>query len=94
MSRSGSESSPQRRSTQPLSASTKEKLANFCHVPAENCLGVHDVSNIYRVPLLLQHQGAAHNLLARLALVPKPNAKLLSHWTSLAEVRRPARSVD
>ena len=47
---------------------------------------MHDVSNIYRVPLLLQHQGATHNLLARLALVAKPNAKLLSDWTSLAEL--------
>ena len=46
------------RSTQPLSSSTKGKLANFCHVPAEHCVGVHDVSNIYRVPLLLHHQGA------------------------------------
>ncbi|KAL3919818.1 MAG: hypothetical protein SGPRY_005491, partial [Prymnesium sp.] len=67
---------------------TKEKLANFTHVPAENCLGVHDVSNIYRVPLLLQHQGAAQNLLARLALISRPNAKLLSEWTSLAELVR------
>jgi len=71
---------------QPLSSSTKEKLANFTHVPAENCLGVHDVSNIYRVPLLLQHQGATQNLLARLALVARPNHKLLSDWTSLAEL--------
>lgn len=73
---------------QPLSSATKEKLANFTHVPAENCLGVHDVSNIYRVPLLLQHQGAAQNLLARLALISRPNAKLLSEWTSLAELVR------
>lgn len=66
---------PCRNSAQPLSATTKEKLANFTHVPPENCLGVHDVSNIYRVPLLLQHQGAADNLLARLNLVrysPRP----------------------
>ena len=27
------------RSTQPLAASTKNKLALFCHVPSEHCLG-------------------------------------------------------
>merc|ERR1719223_2063441 len=35
------------RSGKPLGSSTKQKLANFCHVPAEQCIGVHDVSNIY-----------------------------------------------
>jgi hypothetical protein len=44
------------RSTQPLSMGTKNKLALFCHVPAAHCLGVHDLSNIYRVPLLLHAQ--------------------------------------
>jgi len=43
-------------SGKPLAAATKHKLALFCHVPPEHCLGVHDVSNIYRVPLLLNHQ--------------------------------------
>ena len=61
------------RSGKPLGSSTKQKLANFCHVPAEQCIGVHDVSNIYRVPLLLHHQGVTDNLLRRLNLVPKPN---------------------
>ena len=35
-------------------------------MPAEQCIGVHDVSNIYRVPLLLHHQGVTDNLLRRL----------------------------
>ena len=35
---------------------TKNKLALFCHVPAAHCLGVHDLSNIYRVPMLLHAQ--------------------------------------
>ena len=45
------------RSGQPLAAATKRKLALFCHVPPEHCIGCHDVSNIYRVPLLFEHQG-------------------------------------
>jgi len=74
------------RSGKPLGASTKQKLANFCHVPAEQCIGVHDVSNIYRVPLLLHHQGVTDNLLRRLNLVPKPNKAFFNDWMSLAEL--------
>jgi len=78
------------RSGQPLSASTKRKLALFCHVPPNQCLGVHDVSNIYRVPLLLHHQGLVHGLLERLDLSQR-GAELLDHgalsdWISLAEL--------
>lgn len=40
----------------PLSHDTQEKLALFCQVPAENVVGVHNVSNIYMVPLLMQDQ--------------------------------------
>uniref|UniRef100_A0A803LF84 CTP synthase n=1 Tax=Chenopodium quinoa TaxID=63459 RepID=A0A803LF84_CHEQI len=39
---------------QPLLENTKEKLSQFCHVPAENILNVHDVPNIWHVPLLLR----------------------------------------
>jgi len=74
------------RSGKPLGVSTKQKLANFCHVPAEQCIGVHDVSNIYRVPLLLHHQGVTDNLLRRLHLVPKPNKAFFNEWISLAEL--------
>jgi len=77
------------RSTKPLASSTKHKLALFCHVPPENCIGVHDVSNIYRVPLLLNFQGVTHRLLTRLSL-PHPKERIetgaLSHWISLAEL--------
>mmetsp|Transcript_24339 Transcript_24339/g.53153 ORF Transcript_24339/g.53153 Transcript_24339/m.53153 type:complete len:702 (-) Transcript_24339:362-2467(-) len=77
------------RSGQPLASSTKHKLALFCHVPPEHCLGVHDVSNIYRVPLLLNHQGVTERLLDRLNLaLPKERIEVsaLSDWISLAEL--------
>ena len=54
------------RSTQPLSKSVKQKLANFCHVPADHCIGVHDLSNIYRVPLLLHSQELTRKVAERL----------------------------
>jgi CTP synthase len=74
------------RSTQPLSMGTKNKLALFCHVPAAHCLGVHDLSNIYRVPMLLHAQGVTGNMLSRLGLIEKPNAKMWTEWRSLAEL--------
>mmetsp|Transcript_6422 Transcript_6422/g.10860 ORF Transcript_6422/g.10860 Transcript_6422/m.10860 type:complete len:683 (-) Transcript_6422:335-2383(-) len=77
------------RSTKPLASSTKHKLALFCHVPPDHCIGVHDVSNIYRVPLLLHHQGVTQRLLERLNLGgpdDKLEKSLLSEWISLAEL--------
>lgn len=37
------------RSTLPLTTDTKRKISLFTHVRPENVVGVHDVSNIYRV---------------------------------------------
>ena len=45
------------RSSTPLQPSAREKISNFCHVPPEQVYGVHDVSSIYRVPLLLDEEG-------------------------------------
>jgi len=44
------------RSTGELEKSTSEKLALFCHVPTSHIINVHDVSNIWHVPLLLLRQ--------------------------------------
>ena len=37
-------------------------------MPVENVLGVHDVSNIYHVPLVLRQQHAAESILKILKL--------------------------
>lgn len=44
------------RSKTPLGADGRHKIAQFCHVDTECVFSVHDVSNIYRVPLLLDEQ--------------------------------------
>lgn len=44
------------RSERELEASVKAKVSNFCHVPPDQVLSVHDCSSIYRVPLLLERQ--------------------------------------
>eukprot|EP00002_Diphylleia_rotans_P023748 TRINITY_DN4673_c0_g1_i1.p1 TRINITY_DN4673_c0_g1~~TRINITY_DN4673_c0_g1_i1.p1 ORF type:complete len:586 (-),score=130.99 TRINITY_DN4673_c0_g1_i1:321-2078(-) len=75
------------RSGQPLEPATKEKLSLFCHVPTQNVIGVHDVSNIYRVPLLLKEQNVADIILGHLRLLeqkPQTPHPLLSEWMLLA----------
>ncbi|KAN0025524.1 hypothetical protein ACTFIU_001801 [Dictyostelium citrinum] len=58
------------RSTQPLTEETKKKISLFCHVAPDNVIGVHDVSNIYRVPILLNQQNLPNLVLRRLQLTP------------------------
>lgn len=74
------------RSSQPLEDSTKAKLALFCHVPEEHCIGVHDVSNIYHVPLLLERQNVVDNIFERLHLTKQPDQDLTIQWRALAEL--------
>lgn len=47
------------RSTTALEQNVKEKLSQFCHVPAENIITLYDVSNIWHVPLLLRRCSGA-----------------------------------
>jgi CTP synthase len=42
--------------------------ALFCQVPPQNVLTMHDVSNIWRVPLLMQSQDAHSTILSVLGL--------------------------
>ena len=72
------------RSTQVLSSSVKEKISSFCHVQPENVISVHDVSNIYRVPLILHPQGLTDLLINRLQLT-SPHEIDLKAWNKLAQ---------
>ncbi|KAG6914365.1 CTP synthase ura7 [Tephrocybe rancida] len=53
---------------QPLQPATKAKISMFCHVTSEQVFGVHDVSSVYHVPLLLKSQGILEYLRKRLQL--------------------------
>jgi len=63
----------------------------FCHVSSEQVFGVHDVSSVYHVPLLLQSQGIVEYLRKRLNLdglnitqEMQENGKLLANrWKDL-----------
>ena len=56
------------RSEAPLESALRDQLALFCQVPASHVLTMHDVKNIWRVPLLLQSQGAHEAICACLGL--------------------------
>ncbi|XP_024389982.1 uncharacterized protein [Physcomitrium patens] len=72
------------RSAQPLEQVTKEKLSQFCHVPAENIINIYDVSNIWHIPLLLRDQQGHLAVLNKLQLSSAPPPALDS-WAARAE---------
>ncbi|CAM9715714.1 unnamed protein product, partial [Chrysoparadoxa australica] len=82
----------------PLEDSVRSKLAMFCQVPPARIISVHDVSNIYRVPLLLIDQHFPALLAQRLRLGSrhtfseveksvrvKLNRELARQWSELAD---------
>ncbi|OAY61899.1 CTP synthase isoform X2 [Manihot esculenta] len=73
------------RSAQPLLENTKEKVSQFCHVPAANILSIHDVPNIWHIPLLLRNQNAHHAILKQLNLLGIATPPDLEDWTKMAE---------
>ncbi|KAI3829557.1 hypothetical protein L1987_03683 [Smallanthus sonchifolius] len=73
------------RSAQPLLENTKLKLSQFCHVPGANILNIHDVPNIWHVPLLLRNQNAHEAILKQLALLHVARPPNLQEWTTRAE---------
>jgi CTP synthase len=74
------------RSTTELDENVKEKLSRFCHVPAVNIITLYDVSNIWRVPLLLKDQKAHEAILKVLNLSGAARKPELAEWTSRAQL--------
>mmetsp|Transcript_90 Transcript_90/g.209 ORF Transcript_90/g.209 Transcript_90/m.209 type:complete len:639 (-) Transcript_90:82-1998(-) len=50
------------RSEQPLEEEARRRLSMLCQVRTEHIVSLHDVSNIYRVPLLLAEQEVGANI--------------------------------
>ena len=67
------------RAEAPLEQETREKLAAFCHVEPSAVMSAHDVSNIYRVPLLLRDQGICDALKIDCGITD-----LMSRWEDMA----------
>jgi len=54
------------RSEKPVEAAVRHKLSLFCQVPPDCVVSLHDVSNLYRVPLLLAEQDVGRVICERL----------------------------
>ncbi|XP_055368681.1 CTP synthase 1 isoform X2 [Betta splendens] len=69
-----------------LENSVKEKISMFCHVEPEQVICVHDVSSIYRVPLLLEDQGVVSYLSKRLNMpIETRPRKMLTKWKEMSD---------
>ncbi|KAM9320154.1 CTP synthase 1 [Gastrophryne carolinensis] len=74
------------RCTTPLDTSVKEKISMFCHVEPQQVICVHDVSSIYRVPLLLEEQGVVEYFRQRLDLpIGRQPRRMLMKWKEMAD---------
>lgn len=74
------------RCSTPLDNSVKEKISMFCHVEPEQVICVHDVSSIYRVPLLLEDQGVMGYFCRRLNLpIENRPRKMLAKWKEMSD---------
>jgi len=68
-----------------LEDSTKRKISQFCSVPADQVISVHDVGSIYRVPLILHEQKVTKFIRERLQLPKYVGSKnTLKKWRALA----------
>ena len=74
---------------------TRQKISNFCHVQADHVLSVHDVTNVYQVPLLLQQQNLHSMVFKHLKIEPKSGpdlgdwalmANAMAHWEDTVQI--------
>ncbi|XP_055818463.1 uncharacterized protein LOC129887407 isoform X1 [Solanum dulcamara] len=72
------------RSTTELDENVEEKISQFCHVPLDNIITLYDVSNVWRIPLLLRDQKAHETILKVLNLKVVAQEPALGEWTSRA----------
>ena len=71
------------RCTEPLTRSTKEKISLFCNVPVKAVFSAHDVSTVYRVPLLLHSQGMTEFVMERMKMEKRTTD--VSRWEEMVD---------
>ena len=81
------------RSDRPLPPGLKEKMSEFCDVPSECVITCEDARSIYEVPLNLEREGMAHQVLDLLQL--EQRVPDLTQWATLVDrLYRPKRRVE
>lgn len=71
------------RSARPLDLHIKEKISEFCDVPVERVITTQDVSSIYEVPLIVEQEGLAHQVLDLFSLDQREPD--LTHWQAIVD---------
>ncbi|MEO1094440.1 MAG: CTP synthase [Cyanobacteria bacterium J06638_28] len=71
------------RSEKPLPRYIKEKISEFCDVPADCVITTQDASSIYEVPLIVEREGLAHQVLDILGLEQREPD--LTHWQAIVD---------
>ncbi|GBE60639.1 CTP synthase [Babesia ovata] len=71
-----------------LTSAIKEKIAFFTQVKPDNVISVHNSSDVYNVPLILESQQVAQKIIKLLEITPKTDLPLpklysLESWRSL-----------
>lgn len=79
------------RSEHSLSKEIKEKLSLFCNVKLENIIENTDMPSLYEIPLALENEGLAEQVIKRLRLTC--NEKDLSDWQEMVKKSRIKNSV-
>ncbi len=71
------------RGKEPLTSSARRKIAMFSSVPENALISIHDVSNIYRVPLMMMEQNLSSMLAHRLRIKPFYKKNVSSNYATL-----------
>ncbi len=74
----------------PVDQGTKNKLSSFCHVPVSHVIGVHDVPDLYSVPVVLAEQAVDRLILERLGRKYDAAASAIGfrYWREMEERSR------
>ncbi len=71
------------RCDRPLQPGLKEKVSDFCDVPEEAVITAQDASTIYEVPLIVEQEGLAHQVLNLLNLEQRePDLASWEDWVN------------
>ena len=83
------------RSTLPLDAKRKEKLAIWCNVSEENVISAPDIESIYDVPLNFERDKVGETILRNLGLTVKKRGDVLKDWKKFAaKVKNGVRTIS
>jgi len=80
------------RSEKPLVDRTREKLSRFCGVDKDHIISGYDVKHIYEIPLVLEKQNVAENVIRELNL--SPGKKDMKEWKKFVEnLKKPKKKL-